>query len=82
MPSRRSFLSAGLAAIAARALAQTPSAAEPVIDIHQHMNYHKRADEHLLAHQKAMGITTTIILPAGTYLDRPSTHNGKSNGLD
>ena len=45
------------------------------------MNYHARADEHLLAHQKAMGIATTIILPAGTYVDRPSTHNGKSNGL-
>ena len=81
MPSRRAFLSAGLATIASRSLAQTPSSAEPIIDIHQHMNYHKRADEHLLAHQKAMGITTTIILPAGTYVDRPSTHNGKSNGL-
>ena len=63
-------------------MAQTESAAvEPIIDIHQHMNYHLRTDEHLLAHQKAMGITTTIILPAGTYVNRPSTHNGKSNGL-
>lgn len=81
MPTRRIFLSTGLAALTSRALTQTPPAAEPVIDIHQHMNYHKRADEHLLAHQVAMGITTSIILPAGTYVDRPSAHNGKSNGL-
>ena len=54
---------------------------EPVIDIHQHTNYHGRTDEHLIAHQRAMGITTTILLPAGRYLAKPSTHNGKSNGL-
>ncbi len=56
MPTRRSFLSAGLATLASRSLAQTPSSPEPVIDIHQHMNYHKRADEHLLAHQVAMSV--------------------------
>lgn len=80
MTSRRTFLTTGLSAIAARTFAQ-PAAAEPILDIHQHMNYHLRSDEHLVAHQNAMGITKSIILPAGTYLDRPSTHNGKSNGL-
>ncbi len=78
--SRRTFVSTTLAAACSRLCAQE-SAPEPVIDIHQHMNYHLRTDEHLLLHQKAMGVTTTIILPAGTYMDRPSTHNGKSNGL-
>jgi predicted TIM-barrel fold metal-dependent hydrolase len=28
-----------------------------------------------------MGVTQTILLPAGRYVDRPSTHMGKSNGL-
>ncbi len=80
MTSRRTFLTSSLGALAAHSLAQT-TAAEPVIDIHQHMNYHLRADEHLLLHQKAMGVTKTIILPGGTYVNRPSTHEGRSNGL-
>ncbi|MBE2282509.1 MAG: amidohydrolase family protein [Prosthecobacter sp.] len=80
MTSRRHFLATGLGAIASRGFAQT-EAVEPVIDIHQHMNYHLRQDDHLLLHQKAMGITTTIILPGGTMVQRPSTHEGRSNGL-
>jgi uncharacterized protein len=41
-------------------------AAEPVIDIHQHTNYAGRTDQQLIAHQHAMGITKTILLPAGS----------------
>ena len=55
--------------------------AEPIIDIHQHTNYTGRSDEQLLKHQRAMGVTTTILLPAGKPVNRPSTHDGKSNGL-
>lgn len=54
---------------------------EPVVDIHQHTNYHARSNEDLIQHQRAMGITQTILLPAGTELTRPSTHAGRSNGL-
>ncbi len=54
---------------------------EPVIDIHQHTNYLGRADEDLIAHQRTMGVTTTVLLPAGSSVVRPSTHDGKSNGL-
>lgn len=54
---------------------------EPIIDIHQHTNYLARADEDLVAHQRAMGVTTTVLLPAGSSVVRPSTHEGKSNGL-
>jgi predicted TIM-barrel fold metal-dependent hydrolase len=39
---------------------------EPIIDIHQHTNYSFRTDEQLLAHQRAMGVTQTILLPAGS----------------
>ena len=77
--SRRSFIATTLAAACSKLTAQ--EAGEPVIDIHQHMNYHLRSDEHLLLHQKAMGVTKSIILPGGTYVNQPSTHNGKSNGL-
>ena len=41
--------------------------AEPVIDIHQHTNYHGRTDEELIAHQRTMGVSHTVLLPAGKY---------------
>ena len=53
----------------------------PIIDIHQHVGYSGRPDDVLLAHQRAMGVTTTILLPAGRPATRPSTHDGGSNGL-
>ncbi|MGB2715638.1 MAG: amidohydrolase family protein [Vicinamibacterales bacterium] len=62
----------------ARLLAQD----EPIIDIHQHVGYSGRPDPVLLAHQQTMGITKTILLPAGRPLVTSSTHQGKSNGLD
>ncbi len=55
---------------------------DPIIDIHQHIHYHERNDEQMLAHQRAMGITTTILLPAGRPVNSASTHNGISNGLE
>lgn len=45
-------------------LSETPSS-EPIIDIHQHTNYSGRSDAQLIAHQKALGVTTTVLLPAG-----------------
>jgi predicted TIM-barrel fold metal-dependent hydrolase len=54
---------------------------EPIIDIHQHIFYHGRTDEQMIAHQKAMGVTKTILLPAGSSVNRMSTHFGLSNGL-
>ena len=89
--SRREFL--GVSAAAAAALAARPQEAEPVIDIHQHTDYGGardkagkvvrpgRTDEQLLAHQKAMGVTRTVLLPAGSEVLRASTHQGSANGL-
>ncbi len=54
---------------------------EPIIDIHQHIHYHARTDEQMQAHQEAMGVTTTILLPAGRPANSASTHQGISNGL-
>jgi predicted TIM-barrel fold metal-dependent hydrolase len=60
--SRRHFF--GCLAAAPHALAQ--SSAEPIIDIHQHTHYSGRSDEDLIRHQREMGVTTTILLPAGS----------------
>jgi predicted TIM-barrel fold metal-dependent hydrolase len=91
--NRRRFLSASARALlgaTAYADAQTrahvrpaapPAPAEPIIDIHQHLGYSGRPDDVLLAHQKAMGITTTLLLPAGRNVTRASTHDGVANGL-
>ncbi len=52
-----------------------------IIDIHQHLGYNGRSDEVFIAHQRTMGITKTIVLPAGRSVKTPSTHDGVSNGL-
>jgi predicted TIM-barrel fold metal-dependent hydrolase len=82
---RREFLSVSgmaLLGMAVHGLGSDPvQVDEPIIDIHQHLNYSGRADDVLLAHQRAMGATTTILLPAGRSVNTPSTHDGVSNGL-
>ena len=77
--SRRDFLFGSSVALLG-GLAQDTSR-EPIIDIHQHLGYTGRSDDVLLAHQRAMGITTTILLPAGRAVNGPSTHGGTANGL-
>src|SRR5437764_1222050 len=36
-----------------------------VLDIHQHTNYGGRSDDQLVAHQRKMGVTKTVLLPSG-----------------
>ena len=64
--SRRQFLGISSAALlgAAAGIAAEPTP-DPIIDIHQHTNYSGRGDSQLIEHQKAMGVTTTALLPAG-----------------
>lgn len=81
---RRTFLAASSILFLGgvrRAEGQEARSSEPIIDIHQHTNYHGRSAEELLAHQRTMGISHTILLPAGSLIDSPATHQGKSNGL-
>ncbi|MEO8522617.1 MAG: amidohydrolase, partial [Acidobacteriota bacterium] len=82
--SRRAFLAASGLTVAGSLLEgqDDGSAAEPVIDIHQHLNYSGRTDQAFLAHQQKMGATLTILLPAGRVMTSPSTHGGESNGLE
>ncbi|HUJ23673.1 MAG TPA: amidohydrolase family protein [Bryobacteraceae bacterium] len=56
--SRRMFIASAAAALA--------RAEEPVIDMHQHTNYAGRSDDELIAHQRTMGVTRTVLLPAGS----------------
>jgi predicted TIM-barrel fold metal-dependent hydrolase len=79
--SRRNFLLTSAAAALGCTLPARGENAEPIIDIHQHTNYAGRANEDFLEHQHRMGVTLTVLLPAGSVVMRPSTHNGKSNGL-
>jgi predicted TIM-barrel fold metal-dependent hydrolase len=96
-PSRRQVLAASAAAavaclapphlLAQEALTdkqpqdQLPPWDGPIIDIHQHTNYLKRPNDALLNHQQRMGVTQTILLPSGSPIDSPATHQGKANGL-
>jgi predicted TIM-barrel fold metal-dependent hydrolase len=80
--NRRQFLSTSVCALAgAAASTHAQTSDEPIIDIHQHLGYSGRPDDVLLAHQNAMGVTTTLLLPSGRPVTRASTHNGVSNGL-
>jgi predicted TIM-barrel fold metal-dependent hydrolase len=83
--SRREFLHATAAMMAAATLTHPVSgqdaAAEPIIDIHQHTNYRDRTNAQLVAHQRTMGVTHTILLPSGRPVSRASTADGKHNGL-
>src|SRR3989442_15654713 len=83
--SRRQFIGASAALLLApRVNAADPDAATaaPIIDIHQHTHYHGRTDEELIAHQKTMGVTLTVLLPAGSPVNRSSTRDGRANGLE
>src|SRR5688572_32688397 len=80
--SRREFLASTSVLLAGATLPlRADEPAEPIIDIHQHTAYGGRADQQLLAHQRAMGITHTILLPAGREVKSASRHDGVSNGL-
>lgn len=79
---RRQFTKvAGLGALAGIGAMAAADSTEEIIDIHQHINFSGRRNEDLLAHQKAMGVSKTVLLPAGSELALASTHGGKSNGL-
>ncbi len=80
--SRREFIASasllGLAAIAPEiSLAAQP--VEQIIDIHQHTNYSNRTNEELLSHQKAMGVTQTILLPAGSLFGLAANATGNQS---
>lgn len=60
--TRRELLKAAAGAICVGSLAT----AEEVIDIHQHTHYWGRGDEDLVRHQRLLGVSRTVLLPAGS----------------
>jgi predicted TIM-barrel fold metal-dependent hydrolase len=77
---RREFLSLTAAALAGTTIAGCAhrtskqrddsgngSKREPIIDIHQHTDYAGRSDEKLIEHQETLGVTHSILLPAGRW---------------
>ena len=73
---RREFLAAAAGATGFTACGgETPESSQPaakepdreaVIDFHQHTHYSGRTDEDLVAHQRKMGVSQTVLLPAGS----------------
>lgn len=59
---RREFLAMGGVAVAGNLIEQ----GEKIIDIHQHTHYWGRNDDDLVRHQRMLGVTKTVLLPAGS----------------
>jgi predicted TIM-barrel fold metal-dependent hydrolase len=82
--SRREFLTcSGCAAVGAAlgASAADGPPAEPIIDIHQHTNYAGRTDAQLIRHQQVMGVTTSVLLPAGRFYGLDAKCGGNDSVL-
>jgi len=81
--SRRDFLRNSVllfgAASLPRVLGASNDPKEPVIDVHQHVQYSGRPDDVLISHQRTLGITTSILMPSG---DRGDGHPGGSGEHD
>jgi predicted TIM-barrel fold metal-dependent hydrolase len=70
----------GLLAVSAGCLATAAADGKDdlrVIDIHQHTNYSGRTDDQLVAHQRKMGVTKTVLLPSG-YKQTPGLELGNT----
>jgi uncharacterized protein len=78
--SRRNFIRSSAIAVGClslpRSLTAAQNPAEPIIDVHQHLDYSGRKDEVLFAHQRTLGVTTSVLLPSG---DRGKGHPGGSD---
>ena len=71
--SRRTFLAASTGCLADLAVQAKDDLR--ILDIHQHTSYGGRNDDQLVAHQRKMGVTKTILLPSG-YKQTPGLELG------
>src|SRR6478735_37353 len=53
-----------------------------VVDIHQHTVYGDRGAEGLVVHQRAMGVSKTVVLPVGTRAGLTPGAGGNQSALD
>ncbi|MGH7945843.1 MAG: hypothetical protein ACREH8_18695 [Opitutaceae bacterium] len=67
--TRRKFLTTTVLGLGAAQLHAQPKRvnppAHPVIDIHQHTSFRAQEDKDLFDHQERLGVSKTILLPAG-----------------
>ncbi len=75
--SRRQFLLATASAVLSHA-----AEPESIIDIHQHTDYSGRTDEQLIAHQRKMGVTHTVLLPAGRFFGLEAMCSGNDRVME
>jgi predicted TIM-barrel fold metal-dependent hydrolase len=80
--SRRDFLFTAAAASATACLPALADPSEPVIDIHQHTDYSGRTDEQMIAHQRKMGVTHSILLPAGRFFNLEAGVSGNERAVE
>ena len=81
--TRREFLTTTTCACFGTALPGLAQAADdPIIDIHQHTDYSGRTHAHLLAHQRALGVTHTVLLPAGRLYGLDASCGGNQSVAD
>ena len=78
--TRRNFIRTSTGCLAGivtsrASLTAAPAKAEPIIDVHQHVQYSGRTDDVLVKHQRNLGVTTSILMPSG---DRGKEHPGGS----
>ena len=59
-----------------------PAPGEPIIDIHPHTDYSGRPDDVLLKHQEVMGISKTILLPAGSRFGLEASASGNDRVVE
>lgn len=82
--TRRAFLRHAAVAFGASTLPRLLSTAaaapaEPIIDVHQHVQYSGRPDDVLVRHQRTLGVSTSVLMPSG---DRGANHPGGSGEHD
>jgi predicted TIM-barrel fold metal-dependent hydrolase len=83
MFTRRQALGAALVTATAAAIpAQTASAQQPILDIHQHTDYSGRPDDVFLKHQDTMGVAKTILLPAGSQFHLEAGASGNDRVME
>ena len=75
--TRRQFLLATASVAFCRA-----DETEAVIDIHQHTDYSGRTDEQLIVHQRKMGVTHTVLLPAGRFFGLEAMCSGNDRVME
>src|SRR4030095_15765689 len=80
--TRRQFLATGIATAVASQFHAAEAPPEPIIDIHQHTDYSGRTDEDMIAHQRKMGVTHTILLPAGRFFGLEAMASGNDRVME